>query len=466
MPYVFYDTETTDVSTAFAQILQFAAIKTDDDLNEIERFEIRCRLLPHVIPSPKALLVTGISPETLTDPALPTHYQAVREIRQKLMEWSPAIFIGYNSIAFDEELLRQALFQTLHPAYLTNTNGNQRSDAMRIAHAAHIYQPNTISVPINEKEKQTFKLDRLAPINGFDHSRAHDAMGDVEATIFVADLVKERANGIWQSMRRFVNKKQVVDYVMTESCFALNERYFGHMYSWLVTYCGCNPDYDSQLAVFDLNSDPDKYLSLSVEELIEVFNKSPKPIRVLIANRQPIMMPAEHAPADTKALSVPESERNRRIEVIQNDRTFRARVGEALSKRFTDQEPSQHLEKRIYDGFTSWADKNLLEEFHEESWEDRIGLIERIQDRRLVEYANRLVYFERPDLLSDRASQEMSDWLAYRILTDDEPVPWMSISKALLNLESELESADQDETEFLERIREFLVDRPNHLGVG
>ena len=292
MPYVFYDTETTDVSTAFAQILQFAAIKTDDDLNEIERFEIRCRLLPHVIPSPKALLVTGISPETLTDPALPTHYEAVREIRQKLMEWSPAVFIGYNSIAFDEELLRQALFQTLHPAYLTNTNGNQRSDAMRIAHAAHIYQPNTISVPINEKEKQTFKLDRLAPINGFDHSRAHDAMGDVEATIFVADLVKERANGIWQSMRRFVNKKQVVDYVMTESCFALNERYFGHMYSWLVTYCGCNPDYDSQLAVFDLNFDPDEYLSLSVEELIEVFNKSPKPIRVVIANRQPIMMPA------------------------------------------------------------------------------------------------------------------------------------------------------------------------------
>ena len=131
MPYVFYDTETTDVSTAFAQILQFAAIKTDDDLHEIDRFEIRCRLLPHVIPSPKALLVTGISPETLTDPALPTHYQAVREIRQKLMEWSPAVFIGYNSIAFDEELLRQALFQTLHPAYLTNTKGNQRSDAMR-----------------------------------------------------------------------------------------------------------------------------------------------------------------------------------------------------------------------------------------------------------------------------------------------------------------------------------------------
>ena len=39
-------------------------------------------------------------------------------IRNKLMDWSPATFVGYNSIAFDEDLLRQALFQNLHPAYL------------------------------------------------------------------------------------------------------------------------------------------------------------------------------------------------------------------------------------------------------------------------------------------------------------------------------------------------------------
>ena len=87
MPYVFYDTETTGVATAFCQILQFAAIRTDDNLNEIDRFEARCRLLPHIIPSPEALLVTGISPETLTDPGLPTHYEAVWEIRKKLVEW-------------------------------------------------------------------------------------------------------------------------------------------------------------------------------------------------------------------------------------------------------------------------------------------------------------------------------------------------------------------------------------------
>ena len=38
MSFVFYDTETTGTNTTFDQILQFGAIKTDHDLNEIDRF--------------------------------------------------------------------------------------------------------------------------------------------------------------------------------------------------------------------------------------------------------------------------------------------------------------------------------------------------------------------------------------------------------------------------------------------
>ena len=463
MPYVFYDTETTGVATAFSQILQFAAIKTDDELVEVDRFEVRCRLSPHVIPSPGALVVTGISPTLLTDLNLPTHYQAIQEIREKLVEWSPAVFIGYNSIAFDEELLRQAFFQTLHPAYLTNTNGNRRSDVMRIAHSTDMYQRNTISVPMDDKGKQTFRLDKLAPINGFDHTHAHDAMADVEATLFVAQLVKERANGIWNSMSRFVNKNEVINYVMKEPCFSLSERYFGRMYSWLVTFCGQNPDYDGQLAVFDLEFDPDDYLSLSVEELIQTLGKSPKPIRAVTANRQPIIMPPETAPGETRALKVSVQERNRRIEAIENDRPFIARVGEALSRRFVDREVSPHLEKQIYDGFPGRNDQALMEDFHEEPWGSRISLIEKMQDPRLVEFAHRLVYFERPDLLSDRKRQEMDDWLADRVLSEDFSVPWVTVPKALRELEDELAKGDKAKSDFLVEIKEFLLNRAQHL---
>ena len=106
MQFIFYDTETTGTDTTFDQILQFAAILTDADLTELDRFETRCRLLPHVIPAPGALLATRVTPAMLTNPNLPSHYQAMRQIADKLNEWSPAIFIGYNTLAFDEPLLR------------------------------------------------------------------------------------------------------------------------------------------------------------------------------------------------------------------------------------------------------------------------------------------------------------------------------------------------------------------------
>ncbi|MBN4048152.1 hypothetical protein JYU09_01070 [bacterium AH-315-O15] len=236
MPYVFYDTETTGTETtgtetAFDQILQFAAIKTDDDLNELDRFNTRCRLLPHVVPSPEAFRVTHVTPAILTDPALPSHYEMMQHIREKVLQWSPATFVGFNSLQFDENLLRQALFQTLHPAYLTNTNGNARSDALRVAHAASTYAPGAMVVPTDDHGGKSFRLERLASANGYEHDEAHEAMADVLATIFLARLIRDRVPDVWQAMDRLTTKNAVKEYVGTESIFSLTEYYYGRAYS-------------------------------------------------------------------------------------------------------------------------------------------------------------------------------------------------------------------------------------------
>ena len=465
MPYVFYDTETTGVSTAFSQILQFAAIKTDDLLNEVDRFQVRCRLLPHMVPSPGALLVTGITPDVLLDEGLPSHYEAIQEIRQKLMEWSPAIFIGYNSIGFDEELLRQAFFQTLQPLYLTNTNGNSRSDVMRIAHSVHMYKPNTLAIPIDDRDRETFRLDKLAPINGFDHKDAHDAMADVEATIHVAKLAKNMAPDVWTAMSDATNKNNVVKYAMREEHFSLSERYFGRMYSWVVTYCGRNPDYDSQLAVFDLEFDPVDYISLSVEELIKVLGKSPKVIRVLTANKLPIMMPTGMAPDSVKLKSVSEKERDRRADVIRSDRKFQSRVGEALSQRFVGQERSPHVELQIYDGFVSWEDQGVLEEFHEATLGKRLSLLETLSDPRLRELGHRLLFFDCPGQLSIHQVSEMNDWLKARLLNEGSGLPWTTIPAALSEVEDLLAGENKGNEGFLGEVRKFLEARPKEMGL-
>ena len=464
MPYVFYDTETTGTKTAFDQILQFAAIRTDDDLNELDRFNIRCRLLPHIVPSPEALRATRVTPAMLTDPALSSHYEMIRQIRDKLLDWSPATFIGFNSIEFDENLLRQALFQTLHPAYLTNTNGNARSDAMRVAHAASIHASDTIAVPTDDRGRQTFRLERLAPANGYNHDQAHEAMADVVATIYMARLIRDRAPDIWQAMDRATTKNAVKEYVATESIFSLTERYFGRTYSWLVTPCGQNPEYDGQLAVFDLYFDPDDYRSLSAEELVGVLNASPKAIRSLRANAQPIMMPADAAPDGTKALQVPPDERRRRVEVIRGNPDFQTRVGQAQALRFADEEPSPHVEQRIYDGFPSAADQALMEQFHQADWGERAALAARIEDPRIGEFARRLIYFERPDILPDAQSAELSAWIAERVLNEDESVPWLTVRKALREADDLLQDASGVEADLLRAVKDFLYGLADRLG--
>jgi exodeoxyribonuclease-1 len=77
MSYIFYDTETTGQVTAFDQILQFAAIKTDAELNVLDTFDIRCRLLPYIVPSPGALLVTGTTVADITTCPL-SHFEMMR----------------------------------------------------------------------------------------------------------------------------------------------------------------------------------------------------------------------------------------------------------------------------------------------------------------------------------------------------------------------------------------------------
>ena len=281
MTFVFYDAETTGIDTTFDQILQFGAIRTDENLNEIDRFEIRCRLLPHVVPAPMALKVTGIATEKLTDPDLPSHYDAMRQVHAKLSDWSPSVFVGYNSLSFDENLLRQAFYQTLQPIYLTNTGSNTRADMLRIAHAVAAYAPNAIAIPLGEAGQQVFKLDRLAPANGYDHENAHDAMGDVEATSHLAKLIRDRAPEVWGRMMQLSRKQDTEDILKEEEILCLTQYFGGRAHNRYVTECGANPTYGASRAVFDLNQDPEPYLDMTIEELVHEMNKSPAVIRAV-----------------------------------------------------------------------------------------------------------------------------------------------------------------------------------------
>jgi len=151
MIFAFYDLETTGLSPAFDQPLQFAAILTDDEFREIERVNLRCRIAPHIIPSPWALAVTGVRPAQLLDPALPTLFEFTQEIGALIDRWSPAMWTGFNSIRFDEEMLRQAFYQNLQPdIFATQFNGNTRFDLLTALYGVWHRQPDLLEWPVDE----------------------------------------------------------------------------------------------------------------------------------------------------------------------------------------------------------------------------------------------------------------------------------------------------------------------------
>ncbi len=465
MSFVFCDTETTGTNTAFDQILQFAAMRTDEELNELERFNVRCRLQPHIVPSPGAMQVTSVSVAQLVNGQLPTHYVMVRAIREKLLSWSPALFIGYNSLGFDEHLLRQAFYQTLHPPYLTNTGGNCRADVLPMIRATALFAPNAITIPVNEAGEPSFKLEAVGPANGFLYLNAHDALADVQATRHLCKLMSKREPDLWSCFLRFTQKATVIDHVVNESMFCFSDFYGGKPYSWLVTSIGPSPSRGTDILVFDLADDPDQLRSLSDDELVARFAQSPKPVRRIRSNACPIIMPAEKAPdiAAAKTLGTPELERRARS--LRDDADLRQRLTTAFERSIGERAPSPHVEQQIYDSFISNDDGRRLESFHSAPWEQRLALLDDIEDLRFKHLGRRLIFLERPDVLPEDLRVKMTTVLAKRLISGDGDGTWLCLQKAIQETDDLIALAKGEQEGFFREHRDYLVKRLAEMAV-
>jgi len=442
MAFVFYDTETTGISTDYDQILQFAAIHTNEDLEELDRIELRCRLHPHVVPHPGALRVTGMTIDRLLDASLPYHYEMVRQIRAKLSEWSPAVFVGYNSMRFDEHLLRQALFRTLHSPYLTNTGGNCRADALPLVQAAAEFLPGSVAVPVGDNGKVSYKLDRLAPANGFAHANAHDALADVEATIHMARCVRERAPESWSRFLRFATKAAAASFVDEEEAFVLSEFYFNLPYHFALSAVGPNPDNPSAIVAFNLKFDPDWAAGLSDDDLRSWIASRAKPLRQVRVNAAPCLSLADEVPtAFLGGLDLGTIQA--RGARLRSNQALRVRLLAALADTAVVRDEAEHVEEQIYAGFPSSADQVLMERYHHADWPERVTIVEQLTDARLRYHGRRLIHEERPDLLHADVRQMVEAHLRDRLLMHEAPKgKWTSIPGGLSAAAEMLEGCD------------------------
>lgn len=441
MTFIFYDLETSGIQKGFDQILQFAGLRTDDDLNVLgDPFEIRSRLMPHVIPSPGAMRVTGMSIDQLTDLARPSHYEMMTAVRHALEAWCPSVFVGYNSLRFDEEFLRQAFYQCLYPPYLTNTGGSGRADALHLMRFVALIDPNVLKVPIAESGKPTFRLERLAPANGLSHLNAHDALADVQAMIAMCRLVRERRPDLWSGFARFAHKAAVQAFLDEHQSFVLLESVGATGRAAPVVKLGVG----AQPAVvygLDLRCDLDDLSGLDEPTLSKRLAASPRPVRRIKTNAAPGLLPLADAPDRLLGGYGPDELRDRGRRV-REDHGLVARLLRAMGDAETKYPPSAHVEQQLYEGgFWGRADEQRMTAFHMAPWPTRAELALEFEDRRLRALARRLIYFEAPEALraDERAGMERA--IAKRILSDDEASPWMTAPAALRELD-EMMAAD------------------------
>lgn len=444
MAFVFYDTETTGSDTFYDQILQFAAIRTDDALNETDRFEIRCRIQPHILPAPGALIVTGVTLDQLSDPALPSHFEMAEAVHAKLTAWSPAVFAGYNSLEFDEDLLRQAFYQSLLPVYLTNTDGSSRLDIMKLALAVNAFEPGQISIPLRDDGVPTFKLDRLAPANGFSHPNAHDAMADVEATIFLAKTMKEKAPWIWDHLLRMGQKTEALREAHAAPVRLYTDFPYNRPNHWLVSAIAVDPANKGNVVAFNLAHDPAELRTVGDESLKTWAVSRPKPLRTIKANSSPILLDIDMAQGRADAMKLGEAEIMRRARVLQESHELRHRLLQAYVETRDVYEPSPHVEEQIYRGFPGSRDKCLMREFHRSSWPARVEIASQFEDDRMRRIARRIVFNHRPDLLGDEMRTAFARAIAQRWLTKGK-ARWLTIERAITEIEERRDACSYDE---------------------
>jgi len=453
---VFYDFETCSSNVSYGQIIQAAAVLVNDNFQELDRYEGRCKLSPGIVPEAMALLVNKTTPKMLKETNL-SHYQMIRQMVEKFKEWKNSIFIGYNSINFDEEFLRRTLFKNLEYPYLTNTNGNERGDLFSLARASHLYYPNCIKTPISDKNNPVFKLEKLAPMNDIKHDEAHSAMGDVLATIEIAKLLSKKASNVWKASLMTTNKDKSFELIKNEDLFCTDFFYYGKSVPFVLTFICEHPQWGYPMC-FDLKSDPSYYFNLSFQALKKELDKKPKVIRTIKHKKHPIIMNPSYGIQFDNYKQLGVKKLRERAKLIRQNKEFVKKVStilndDAREREELDSQIDVYAEESIYKKFTSNQDNKIMPEFHKANWKDKFFVLKKFQDERMKYFGKKILYEESPLSLPKEEYNSMHKEIASRILSTNEE-RWNTIPRTYSEIDT-LRNKFKDDKEKLKALHDI-----------
>ena len=448
--FIFYDTETSGVKELdFIQVIQFAAIQTNDNFIKTNSFNEFCSPLPWTLISPKALLVNKKSEIFNTEK---THYELIRQIHNTWTDWTeqyPAIFVTFNGMRFDEEVMRRQFYWNLYDPYFTNTNGNTRLDLFpKIQVIAHFYRQ---IFPIPEVDNQlSLKLEDLVSNLSIDTENAHDALADCEFLIHLMKTIAQKLPNYYKEIIETTSKegffKKLNSNKVHFNCYYIPRNKTIKTYPFTPLIAEFN--LSNYLPIFDLSHNPDDFIDLSYSELELLINSKKSPFKRLAINKTQPTICLETLLDDGITIEDQKLLKDR-AQTIQANESFIERVTEIYNNVEFVNSKKTNIEEQIYtEGFPSSIEKDRFNRFHSaQSYEERINIIKTFDDQRYKEFAYRICAQEHTEEIDANILISLKA-LTHSRFNDDGPWP-----SSLQNLEEGksllLEANDEHEKELI-----------------
>lgn len=250
--------------------MQFAGQRTDMDLNPIgEPYNVLVRLNDDTLPSPDALMVTGISPQKTLDEGY-TEAEFAKLLMDEVFT-EGTITVGFNNIRFDDEFIRHLLWRNFYDPYeWAWKDGRSRWDLLDVTRMTRALRPEGIEWPFIDG-KAVNKLELLTKLNGIDHFKAHDALSDVEALIAVTKLIRDKQPQLYEYLLKMRDKnevKRLVNVDTKQPFVYVSGRYDAEFNKATVAF-PIAPGPNGSVLVYDLRYDPTECAKLSAKELRE-----------------------------------------------------------------------------------------------------------------------------------------------------------------------------------------------------
>ncbi|MDB5774277.1 MAG: sbcB [Herbaspirillum sp.] len=421
--FLWHDYETFGAQVRRDRPAQFAAIRTDAELNEIgEPIMLYCRPAPDYLPDPQSCLITGITPQQCLERGVPEH-QFAATVERAFSE-PGTIGVGYNTIRFDDEITRFMFWRNLIDPYAREWQNNcGRWDLLDVVRTAYALRPEGVVWPTREDGNPSFRLEHLSKANGLLHEAAHDALSDVRATIGLARLIRD-ANPRLFEFCLALHKK---DRVATEIGWPV-ARPFLHISGMFPADRGCialmwplglHPTNKNELIAWDLAHDPRELWSLDPAAIrTRLFSKRDElpegvtrlPLKSIHLNKSPMVI------ANLKTLSPEMSERwqfdlERALQHAVHAAAapdMRA-IWEQVYQRAAEDAPD--VDQDLYGGFVGNGDRRRLNALRAMSPQQLASAHPGFDDPRLEEIVFRYRARNFPDTLSD---VEQERWEEHR----------------------------------------------------